>query len=187
MNLEIDPGAAMVFRGPVFSNEGLWSGTPNMTFNSTVAAAGNDLLPDATNGTSADPWCQRQIRYRHAQWQIFRFTPIAKEDSLTLPIGTNNNPAAVEAIINLPLGTNGAPNAYAYTTNGQVYFFNESDLIISNSANGLANSKGTNITIWFQDNQQANALTPVTNDLYAFKTNGGPAPLDQCFAQYQWD
>ena len=116
---------------------------------------------------------------------IFWFSPIAKEDSLTLPIGTNNNPGAVEAIINLPPGTNGAPNAYAYTTNGQMYLFNESDLIISNSANGLANAKGTNITIWFQDNQQANALTPVTNDFYVFN-QPGPAP-DQCSEQYQWD
>ena len=102
----------------------------------------------------------------------FLFRPIAKEDSLTLPIGTNNNPAAVEAIMNLPAGTNGAPNAYAYTTNGQVYLFNESDLIISNSPNGLANTLGTNITIWFQDNQQANPLTPLTNDFYALKTGG---------------
>jgi hypothetical protein len=98
--------------------------------------------------------------------------PIANEDSLTLPIGTNNNPASVEAIINLPPGTNGAPNAYAYTTNGQMYLFNEADLIISNSPNGLANAKGTNITIWFQDNQQATALTQVTQDFYMITNRG---------------
>jgi len=82
----------------------------------------------------------------------------------------------------LPSGTNGAPNAYAYTTNGQMYLFNESDLIISNAANGLAGTMGTNITIWFQDNQQASALTQlqpdvtnvvgtVTNKYFSFVTN----------------
>jgi hypothetical protein len=91
-------------------------------------------------------------------------------DSLTLPIGTNNNPSAVEAIINLPPGTNGAPNAGAYTTNGQMYLFNESDIIISNSANGLFGTSGTNITIWFQDQQQAKALTQISNDVYVLKT-----------------
>ena len=114
--------------------------------------------------TNDDPWCSGKTDSGTPNGN-FAFTPIAKEDSLTLPIGTNNSPASVEAIINLP-GTNGAPNAYAYSTNGQMYLFNQSDLIISNSPNGLANAKGTNITIWFQDDQQANALTLVTQGFY---------------------
>jgi hypothetical protein len=170
MNLEIDPGAAMVLKGPVFSNQGLWAGTTNVTFNSTVAAAGW-IYDDATDPTNDDPWAQGKTDGGTPNGN-FSITPIANEDALTLPIGTNNNPAAVEAIINLPPGTNGAPNAYAYTTNGQMYLFNESDLIISNSANGLASGKGTNITIWFQDNQQATALTPVTNDVYMVTNRG---------------
>jgi len=170
MNLEIDPGAAMVLNGPVFSNQGLWAGTANITFNSTVAAAGW-IYDVATDSTNDDPWAMGKTDSGTPNGN-FLVRPIANEDSLTLPIGTNNNPAAVEAIINLPTGTNGAPNAYAYTTNGQMYLFNESDLIVSNSANGLASAKGTNITIWFQDNQQANALTPLTNDFYALKTGG---------------
>ncbi len=169
MNLEIDPGAAMVLKGPVFSNQGLWAGTANVTFNSTVAAAGW-IYDDATDPTNDDPWCSGKTDSGTPNGN-FAFTPIAKEDSLTLPIGTNNNPASVEAIINLP-GTNGAPNAYAYTTNGQMYLFNQSDLIISNSPNGLANAKGTNITIWFQDDQQANALTQVTQDSYVITNRG---------------
>ena len=170
MNLEIDPGAAMILNGPVFSNQGLWAGTANITFNSTVAAAGW-IYDGATDPTNDDPWAMGKTDSGTPNGN-FLVRPIANEDSLTLPIGTNNNPAAVEAIINLPTGTNGAPNAYAYTTNGQMYLFNESDLIVSNSANGLASAKGTNITIWFQDNQQANALTPLTNDFYALKTGG---------------
>ena len=170
MNLEIDPGAPMVVRGPVFSNQGLWAGTPNVTFSSSVAAAGW-IYNDATDPTNADPWCVGKSDSGTPTGN-FLIAPIPNEDSLTLPIGTNNNPAAVKAIINLPPGANGAPNAYAYTTNGQMYLFNESDLIISNAASGLASTKGTNITIWFQDNQQANALTLVTNDLYVITNRG---------------
>jgi hypothetical protein len=170
MNLEIDPGAAMVLQGPVFSNQGIWAGSPIITFNSTVAAAGW-IYDAATDPTNSDPWAQGKTDSGTPSGN-FLVKPIPKEDSLTLPIGTNNNPAAVEAIINLPPGTNGAPNAYAYTTNGQMYLFNESDLIISNSANGLSSSKGTNITIWFQDNQQATALTQVTQDFYMITNRG---------------
>ena len=170
VNLEIDPGAPMVLKGPVFSNQGLWAGTTNINFSSTVAAAGW-IYDDATDPTNDDPWAQGKTDGGTPNGN-FSITPIANEDALTLPIGTNNNPAAVEAIINLPPGANGAPNAYAYTTNGQMYLFNESDLIISNAANGLASGKGTNITIWFQDNQQANALTPITNDVYVVTNRG---------------
>ena len=164
MNLEIDPGAAMTLTGPVFSNQGLWAGTANVNFMSTVAAAGW-VYNDATDPTNDDPWASGKTDSGTPNGN-FAISPIPNEDSLTLPIGTNNNPSAVEAIINLPSGTNGAPNAGAYTTNGQMYLFNESDLIISNAISGTNGTRGNNITIWFQDNQQVNALTPVTNDLY---------------------
>ena len=169
MNLEIDPGAAMVINGPVFSNQGLWSGTGNVTYNSMVEAAG---MAYTTN--TADPWASGKT---DTGTPLGNFTampkgPLSKQDSLSLPIGTNNNPSAVEAIINLPPGTNGAPNAWAYTTNGQMYLFNEADLIISNSASGLASSRGTNITILFQDPNNVTPLTQVSNDFYALKTGG---------------
>jgi hypothetical protein len=100
--------------------------------------------------------------------------PVSRVDTLTLPVGnsTNNTPAAVEAIINLPTGTNAAPNPGAYTTNGQMYLFNESDLIISNSISGTNGTKGTNITVWFQDNLQANVFTVVSNDYYVVTNRG---------------
>jgi hypothetical protein len=172
MNLEIDPGAAMVMNGPVFSNEGIWAGTPNITFNQTVAAVGL-VYDDATDSTNDDPWASGKTDAGTPNGN-FAYAPVSGEDSLTLPIGLSNSNSAsgVEAIINLPSGTNGAPNSGAYTTNGQQYLFNEADLIISNSANGLAGTRGTNITIWFQDSQNATYLTPLTNDFYALKTGG---------------
>jgi hypothetical protein len=170
LNLEIDPGAAMSINGPVFSNQGIWAGTPNVTFNSEVAAAG--LVYDAaTDSSGNDPWASGKNDSGTPSGN-FAIAPVSKQDSLTLPVGTNNDPTAVEAIINLPPSSIGAPNAGAYTTNGQIYLFNESDIIISNSAIGLVSGKGTNITIWYQDDQQASPLTQISNDLYALKTGG---------------
>ncbi len=172
MNLEIDPGAAMVITGPVFCNQGIWAGTPNVTFGSSVAAVGW-VYDDATDPTNDDPWASGKSDTGTPSGN-FSIQPLFGRDSLSLPVGnsTNNNPAAVEAIINLPVGTNGAPNPYAYTAYGQTYLFNESDLIISNAAAGLAGPGSvTNITIWYQDpNNPTSYLTPITNDFYALKT-----------------
>ena len=64
----------------------------------------------------------------------------------------------------------GAPNAHAYTTNGQMYLFNESDLIISNAAAGLAGTQGHQHHHLVSGPQHpASYLTPVTNDFYALK------------------
>ena len=169
LNLEIDPGNLTPINGPVFSNQGIWAGSPYVSFVSTVAAAGN-IYHLATNSVSTDPWCPGKTDSGTPNAN-FLYSPVSQQGQLTLPIRTNN-PDGMEGIINLPVGTTGAPNAYAYTTNGQQYLFNECDLIISNSANGLASARGTNITIWFQDSAQASPLTPITKDFYALKTGG---------------
>ena len=172
MNLEIDPGATMLISGPVFCNQGIWTGTPNVAFNSSVSAAGW-VYDQATDPTNANPWAIGKSDTGTPSGN-FSIQPLFGRDSLTLPIGnsTNNTPSAVETIINLPVGTNGAPNPYAYTAYGQTYLFNESDLIISNAAAGLAGPGSvTNITIWYQDpNNPTSYLTPITNDFYALKT-----------------
>ena len=170
LNLEIDPGNIFLINGPVFCNQGIWAGSPYVSFVSTVAAAGN-IYYLATNGISTDPWCSG-MTFSGTPDANFLYPPVSQQGQLTLPIGTNNNPGGMEGIINLPVGTNGAPNAYAYTTNGQIFLFNEVDLIISNAPFGLASSRGTNITILFQDNLQTNALTPITKDFYVLKTGG---------------
>ena len=51
MDLEIDPGAAMTIAGSVWSNGGIWSGTPNVSYSSSVGAAG------VINLTGTDPFC----------------------------------------------------------------------------------------------------------------------------------
>ena len=92
MNLEIDPGAAMAISGPVFSNQGIWAGTPNVTFSSTVSAAGW-VYNDATDPTNANPWCIGKSDTGTPSGN-FAIQPLTGRDSLTLPIGnsTNNNP-----------------------------------------------------------------------------------------------
>ena len=166
LNCEIDPGAAMTMNGPVFSNMGLWAGTANITFNNMVAAVGL-VYDQVTDTTNDNPWCTGKT---DTGTPTNNFTlkgqPESKVDSLTLPIGTNNSASAVEAILNLPSGTNGAPNPGAYTTNNQIYLFNECDILISNSVNGVANAMGTNLTVWFQDPNNSSALTQVNPDIY---------------------
>ena len=184
MNLEIDPGATMAINGPVFSNQSIWDGTPNVTFNSTVSAAGL-VYDDSTDPTNDDPWASGKTDSGTPSGN-YAIQPLSGRDSLTLPIGnsSNNTPSSVEAVINLVTNGYGAPNPQAYSTNGQVYLFNESDLIISNSANGLAGPRSaTNITIWYQDpNNSASYLTKlnpdvtnvvagVTNKYFSFVTN----------------
>jgi len=172
MNLEMDPSAGMPINGPVFCNAGIWAGTPNLTFNSTVAAVGTVYYAP----TYTDPFCSGKVDNAGTAGGTplanFSISPESQAQSLTMPIGTNNSPSAVEAIINLVMNGMGAPNASAYTTNGQVYLFNRADLIISNSPNGLASADGTNITIWYQDSTLVSHLTQLSNDVYFLKTGG---------------
>ena len=176
MDMDVSPGQAMTINGDVFCNSTIWMWPyATTTFNNTVAAVGlvtNKMQPNDQQSSSG------HVSPTYTEAGL----PQSKQDALTMPVGTNNSASAVEAIINLPQGTNGAPNAWAYTTNGQIYMFNAADLIISNSANGLAAAKGTNITIWYQDPNNANPLTQlqpdvtnvvgaVTNKYYSFVTN----------------
>jgi hypothetical protein len=170
LNLEIDPGNLTPINGPVFCNQSIWAGSPYVSFVSTVAAAGNiDYL--ATNGISTDPWCSGKTD-SGTPIANFSYPPAVRQLSLNLPIVNGSSAASAEAMINLVTNGMGAPNPSAYTTNGQFFLFNECDLIISNSATGLAGARGSNITIWFQDIAQASPLTPITKDFYALKTGG---------------
>lgn len=167
LDLDVSPGQPMTINGPVFCNGIIWMWPyASMTFNSTVGSA---LV--VTN--HMQPYDQQSSSGYVAPTYKVTGQPQSHLDSLTMPIGTNNNPSAVEAIINLPPAGLGAPLAAAYTTNGSIYQFNLSDLIISNSAAGLSSTCGTNITIWFQDSVALTThLTPVTNDLFRLKTGG---------------
>jgi len=158
-NMEIDPGSVMTIIGPVFSAGGIWAGSSTLTFNSTVTAVGiiatNALDPFATNYTgSGSP--------------VFTVPPVSDAGAFGFPgLGTNTDPAAVRPIFNLP-----PPGTDPYSSVGQSYFINQTDLIISNSPAGL-------ISAYFQDSNNVtpliyiptDAIQSITNLLYSYTTN----------------
>ena len=166
LNLEIDPGAAMFVNGPVWSNAGLWGGTANLTFNSTVAAVG------VASTTATDPFAIGKSDSSAPPHFNLSGQPSSGNTPLTMPIAgaTNSNPTNVESILNLPPAAYAAGTAGAYTTNGLEYMMNAADLIISNSATGIAGpAVGTNIFVYYQDSSRTTPLTPVLPDFYILK------------------
>jgi hypothetical protein len=165
MDLEIDPGSGMTINGAVWSNGGIWTGSTLLTNVNTVSASGI-----ATN-CIPDPFCTNP-QYNGTGPSIYLMAgqPSSGNDRITMPIGTNNDPAAVEAIINLP------PSAYpmnsdaAFTTNGQIYLANAADLYVTNYSNGtnwgILTPKGTNMTMYYQDGVNNPHWTQIPYDFY---------------------
>ena len=106
MNLEIAAAQTLSIVGPVYSNGGIWSGSTAITFQSSVSAVGL-----ATNSAN-DPFCSGYSGSGQSTYSMAG-QPTSGNDTLTMPVGTNNNPASVESIVNLPpapyqIGTSGA-------------------------------------------------------------------------------
>jgi hypothetical protein len=166
LNLEIDPGAAMVVNGPVWSNQGLWAGTANLTFNSTVSAVSNAVI------TATDPFATNKVDNTAPPNFVMAGQPSSGNTPLIMPVAgaTNSNPTNVESILNIPPPTYAMGSDNAYSTNGQEFLANEADLIISNSPSGTNFGNftpyGTNIFIYFQDPSKATHLTPLLSDFY---------------------
>ena len=172
LNLEMDPGAAMAVIGPVFSNQGIWAGTANLTFVSTVAAAGQ------VNVTSTDPFMTGKNDSLAPPHFILAGQPMSGADPLYLRVGAGVASTNAEAILNLPPAAYATGTAAAYTTNGLAYNFNACDLIISNSITGTNGALGTNITIIFQDPFNGAILNRLTNnEVCTFQKTNGPATL----------
>src|ERR1039457_796733 len=112
MDLEIEPGSAMTILGAVWSNGGIWTGSTVLTLSNTVSAVGI-----ATN-TANDPFCTGpQYTGTGKSTYVLGGQPTSGNDRITMPIGTNNDPAAVEAIINLPPNNYAMNTAAAFSTN----------------------------------------------------------------------
>lgn len=183
MDLEIDPGVAMTIQGAVWSNGGIWTGATVLTLANTVSAVGI-----ATN-TANDLFCPGPPQYIGTGKSTYLTAgqPTSGNDRITMPIGTNNDPAAVEAIINLPPTAYAMNTAAAFTTNGQIYLANAADLYLTNFPYGTnwgtLRPNCTN-TAFFQSNacmilyyQDAVGappyLTQIPYDFYLLKTNTG--------------
>jgi len=157
----------MFVNGPVWSNQGLWAGTANLTFNSTVSAVSNAVT------SSTDPFANGKTDASAPPNFSLAKQPTSNNNPLIMPVAgtTNSNPTNVEAILNIPPAGYAMGTANAYTASGQEYLANEANLIISNAP------WGTNMTaypartispisIWYQDSSKSIALQPVTPDFY---------------------
>jgi hypothetical protein len=101
--------------------------------------------------------------------------PTSGNDRITMPIGTNNDPATIEGLINLPPAPYTMNTAGAFTTNGQLYLANSADLYLTNFPNGTSSSTptGTNMILYYQDGTSSPYQTRMPYDFYILKTTGG--------------
>jgi hypothetical protein len=171
MNLEFAPANAMTITGPVFSNAGIWTrAETTLVFLNSVTAVG------IISSNSIDPFCTSFNAGGNNP--IFDGAQNTNSPALSLLFVTNNDPASVEAILQLPPMALGSADAYSPA--GQVYFANQTYLIITNAPSG------GNIQVFYQDPNNSSALTLVpmdatnitgvspnfvTNHFYSFVTN----------------
>ncbi len=168
MDLEINPGAAMTINGKVHSNDNIYatgnSSSAPLTFSDLVEAAGQYY----SNRSPLDPSASRS---GNVDFTLSNDNPKYPVQSLSLPIGTNNNPAAVIGILGIP-----PAGTVATSPTGQSYPYNEADLVISNNS-----INGSNYVYYQNFNETpADTLVPmnvtnvssgVTNYSYSFVTN----------------
>lgn len=170
-DMEINPGPAMTINGRVHSNFNIWatgsgSGSP-LTFGDSV---------DATGFVTNTPSPLDPQNYGHRSRNVVYSdtnSPLENADSLTVPIGTdgNNNPTNITSILNLPPDGLAAPKSAAYSAGGQVYLYNEADLIISNSPSGVnGNSSSNALTVYYQNPNLADPMVKVTPDVQKIET-----------------
>ena len=154
MDLEINPGAAMIVTGKVHSNGDIYTAPPaSLTYNDAVMATGqiyNNRHPDdPTTGGKTTP--------------VFNGKHVDKVSSLTLPIATNNSPDAVQQLLDVPPW-----NEDRNSDLGRLRYYNNADLIITNSPGGniiVSSGAWNNFAILLAD------VGSGTNSSYSFVTN----------------
>lgn len=168
LDLEINPGDDMNVNGKVHSNQNIWAtgagGKKKLTFSDVVEAAQKVTLTPSPK----DP--HNTGRNGNVNFTLTANNPQSNANSLNLPIigGTNRDPLVVRAILGLPPASLAAPLAAAYTSEGQLYPYNEADLVISNAPTGT-----TNLTVYYQNGNLASPLTKLSPDATnTFKVSG---------------
>jgi hypothetical protein len=164
MDLEIEPGNTMNINGHVHSNDNIWttgnSAALPLTYQSYVDASGGIFLQGSTNSNQSGAAPANSVIF-----SISQNNPLGNVDSLSMPVGTNNNPATAVGIIQLPPSSLTVPNAAGYSPTGSVYLYNAADLIITNGA------AGTNFTVLYDNQYNSTQLTPVPPDVVIITTN----------------
>lgn len=122
--LEITPGADMTITGAVHCNTNIFVCTSatltfysNVTSSGTVYLGANPLSPKVLT-------CAGTVNFPP-------YNPVNGVSSLSLPIGTNNSPAAVRQVLEMPF-----PGEDPLSSLGRERYYNKADLIVtvSNSA-----------------------------------------------------
>jgi hypothetical protein len=156
LDLEVNPGNQMTINGPVHSNNNIYttgnSAANNLVYSSIVEAAQQVNLNRSTNDPNASGSGQ------YVSFSDTTNNPLNNADSLSMPIGTNNNPAVVEGILNLPPAGLIPPSAAAYSPTGMVYLYNAVDLIVSNSP-----ANNTNF-VFYENPNAASQIATVAPD-----------------------
>ncbi len=169
INMEINPGASMNIKGPVFCNASIWAkGTAPLNFLSPVSAVG------FISTANTDPF---SLNYIGSSNPTFSAGTNMGVGALTLfGLNTDPSPALVRSIIDLPPAGLGAPNQAAYLATNQIYNYNASDLIISNSVSGTNGSSRyrTNLTVFYQNPYRIQVLEMITNDFFYSHKQGYP-------------
>jgi hypothetical protein len=130
MDMEICPGPNMTIKGRVHSNGNLYSQPQaQLTFMGDVTSAQNIIANKSPNDPSI----------RSTGTITFNGEHDGGVNSLNLPMGTNNSPAAVHAIIEKP-PTGESPNSLM----GQQRLYNQADLIIEVYDNKVDVTGGNN-------------------------------------------
>ena len=137
MDLEINPGPQMTVNGPVHCNATIYCQPQDtLTFQSDVTAAGS-LVSGKKPG---DPVV------RTPGTIVYQAEHDAGVSSLTVPVGTNNNPAVVRQVVEVP-----PANEPFNSDMGKQRYYNKADLIIKVTdsgvvaTSGVANNFGTTI------------------------------------------
>lgn len=169
LDLDFSFGQGITLNGKVHANGNLWMCPQgSATFNDTVEATGVVTNHDNPNDQLNMTFYASYLHYNGG-------SPISWAAPRSFSsLYANINPTNPEPILNLPPAGAGAPDPNAYTSSNQIYFYNQCDLIISNSISGTSSNSvsGTNLTVFYQDQYSANALTLVTGDVKTVLSNG---------------
>jgi hypothetical protein len=165
MDLEINPGSTFNVNGKVHSNNDIYatgaSSSNPLTF--------SDLVEYADSYSSTRSPLDPTTRSGNVVFTMSSNNP-AKGPSLSLPVGTNNNPATVIGILGIPpAGVNPSSDE------GKSYIYNQADIFITNSSTGV-------ISVYYQNpnltpsqilipKDATNVVLGVTNAYYSYATN----------------
>ena len=149
MDMEIDPAPPMVVTGKTHGNANIYiAPTSTLEFVDTVGAVGHIYYQRASN----DPTPGKLPLYDSAH--------LERVGSLTLPVGTDNNPSNVVQILDVP-----SPYEDPYSEMGRQRYYNKSDLVITTKTN--------TVIVQFNNYQDGTTFTTVLTNSIGGTNNSG--------------